>query len=449
MLIAPPTAREQERIALLHALRLLDSPPEEAFDRITRLIARVLDVPIAVVSLVDTDRQWFKSRVGLDASETSRDVAFCAHTILDDEPMVITDALKDPRFFDNPLVTGFPNIRFYAGASILSSTGLALGTLCLIDTKPRLLNAEDVQVLKDFADLVRREVMSREALTFSSDLAQRSDAERERTETALRLLTADLENQVAARARQFHAVLESAPDAYLGIDHNGRIDDWNSQAERTFGWPAAEALGRGPLELLIPKEHWVRLQGMLKSPNGSILSQRAEIIARCRDGNEIPIEISLRELPSANGRRFSAFLRDISERKQVDAALRRSREQMRAIADHVPLMIAHVDKNLRHTFANAAFRTMRRIEPGTILGRTVRDVVGEKAYPEFEGRLALALRGERSMFELSDDLGHFWQVRIEPDIKDGEGQGAYIVTVDISSVKQAELILKNAASLDS
>lgn len=124
------SADEGERPRLLHALDLLDSPPEPAFDRITRLLARVLDVPIALVSLVDEQRQWFKSRVGLDVSETPREYALCAHTILKASPLVVSDATQDPRFCDNPLVTGEPNIRFYAGVPIRSSAGLALGTLC-------------------------------------------------------------------------------------------------------------------------------------------------------------------------------------------------------------------------------------------------------------------------------------------------------------------------------
>ena len=129
MSAAPLPPDEAERLALLHALALLDSPPEPALDRITRLAARLLNVPIALVSLIDRDRQWFKSRVGLDATETPRDQAFCAHAILQTAPLVVGDATQDPRFLDNPLVTDAPGIRFYAGVPIRTSGGVALGTL--------------------------------------------------------------------------------------------------------------------------------------------------------------------------------------------------------------------------------------------------------------------------------------------------------------------------------
>ncbi len=118
---------------------MLDTSPEAAFDDITQLVARLCDVPIALVSLVDTDRQWFKSRVGLDSTQTAREMVFCAHTILENKPLVVADATLDARFADNPLVTGEPGIRFYAGAPLVTRSGFALGTLCVIEVQPREL----------------------------------------------------------------------------------------------------------------------------------------------------------------------------------------------------------------------------------------------------------------------------------------------------------------------
>lgn len=115
MQIAPKPVDEAARLETLHSLSILDTPPEERFDRLTRLARRLFDVPIALVSLVDENRQWFKSHPGLDATQTSRDISFCAHALLADETMVIQDARNDDRFHDNPLVTGQPGIRFYAG----------------------------------------------------------------------------------------------------------------------------------------------------------------------------------------------------------------------------------------------------------------------------------------------------------------------------------------------
>lgn len=135
---APPHPQEEERLAELLSLAILDTPPEERYDRLVQLIARICDVPIALVSIVDARRQWFKASVGLDACETGRDEAFCAHAILSPQQLLIVpDALADPRFRDNPLVTGPPHVRFYAGAPIVLSSGLPVGTLCAIDRRPR------------------------------------------------------------------------------------------------------------------------------------------------------------------------------------------------------------------------------------------------------------------------------------------------------------------------
>jgi diguanylate cyclase (GGDEF)-like protein/PAS domain S-box-containing protein len=160
----PIPADEPERLQLLHALAILDTPPDEVFDRITRLVSRLLKVPIALVSLVDEDRQWFKSKVGLTAPQTPRDVAFCAHAIAQTEPLIIEDTQLDARFSNNPLVTSAPDIRFYAGVQIRSCGGLALGTLCAIDTSPRALSPEQIAILVDFAEMVSREMQLRETL---------------------------------------------------------------------------------------------------------------------------------------------------------------------------------------------------------------------------------------------------------------------------------------------
>ena len=158
MLTPPTPADETARIASLRALNVLDTLPEERFDRLTRLARRLFDVPIALVSLVDTDRQWFKSCVGLEATETDRDISFCGHAILGDDILLVCDALADERFHDNPLVAGDPNIRFYAGCPLTVADGSKLGTLCVIDSVPRQFTAEDGELLRDLAQMVEQEL---------------------------------------------------------------------------------------------------------------------------------------------------------------------------------------------------------------------------------------------------------------------------------------------------
>lgn len=150
---------EFNRLAALDKTALLDSLPEERFDRLTRLASKALGTDIALVSLIDENRQWFKSRHGLEATETPRDQAFCAHAIQTDQVMVVPDAGQDPRFANNPLVTGDPNISFYAGAPLITKDGHALGTLCVIDDKPRTsFSDDDKQILTDIAATVMAEI---------------------------------------------------------------------------------------------------------------------------------------------------------------------------------------------------------------------------------------------------------------------------------------------------
>jgi len=149
---------EEERLKALTSLNILDTSSEERFDRLARMAKRMFDVPIALVSLVDENRQWFKACIGLSVSETSRDVSFCGHAILGNEVFIIPDATIDERFHDNPLVTSCPYIRFYAGCPLRYADGLMLGTLCIIDTKPRSMNNDDIEALNDLATTAEREL---------------------------------------------------------------------------------------------------------------------------------------------------------------------------------------------------------------------------------------------------------------------------------------------------
>ncbi len=178
MLAAPIPTNERERVGKLRSYNILDTLPEESFDRVTRLAADILDVPIALVSLVDSERQWFKSKVGLDADETSREISFCGHAIMGDDLFVIEDATKDARFADNPLVTAGLNIRFYAGAPLQTPDGLNIGTLCAIDDKPRQLNQRQRRLLLDLSHVIVDEMELRVALKESMNAVANEANER-------------------------------------------------------------------------------------------------------------------------------------------------------------------------------------------------------------------------------------------------------------------------------
>jgi len=148
---APVPTKEAKRLKVLWQYDILDTVPEEVFDDLTELAARICEAPIALISLVDEDRQWFKSKVGVTLTETSRDISFCAHAVKQQDLFIIPDASKDPRFAANPLVISEPKIRFYAGAPLITPDGYALGTLCVIDKVPRELRIEQKQALRVLA----------------------------------------------------------------------------------------------------------------------------------------------------------------------------------------------------------------------------------------------------------------------------------------------------------
>ena len=205
------TGNEKERLDALHRMEVLDTPAEEAFDRITRLAKSVLETPIVLVSLVDEDRQWFKSNQGLDAGESPRNVAFCDHTIRKTEPMVVENALDDPRFADNPFVTGEPGIRFYAGVPLRTRDGHNIGTLCAIDVKPRTISGQQLNVLEDLARLVVDEMELRLIATTDS-----------LTGAMMRRAAFEAARRDFARARRQNADLSCA---VLDIDHFKMVND--------------------------------------------------------------------------------------------------------------------------------------------------------------------------------------------------------------------------------
>jgi PAS domain S-box-containing protein len=218
---------EASRIETLHALRILDTAPEEEFDAITRTAARICDCPIALVSLVDRSRQWFKSRVGLHAPETPRELSFCAHAISSPALMEVPDATADERFCKNALVTQHPHIRFYAGVPLVMRDGFVPGTLCVIDRRPRQLTAEQAELLK----LLGHQIVTLLEL-------RRVIAEREAAYTAVR----------ESEAR-FQTFMRHIPGpAWIKAAHTWTFVYVNPVLQRMFGLSSQELLGRSDFD---------------------------------------------------------------------------------------------------------------------------------------------------------------------------------------------------------
>jgi PAS domain S-box-containing protein len=204
-----------DRLAALDRYRMLDTGPETVFDDIVKVAAQICGVPMALISFVDDRRQWFKAAIGLNVSETPLSVAFCAHAIQEEETFIVTNAAEDPRFSGNPLVTGDPNLRFYAGAQLQTSDGFPLGTLCVLDRSPRELTPEQLQTLEVLARQVVTQLELRRALAEKS--------------------TSEKRNQL---------ILDSAIDyGIITLDIKGFVTSWNEGAFRVFGWTETEMLG--------------------------------------------------------------------------------------------------------------------------------------------------------------------------------------------------------------
>lgn len=205
MTIAAIPKEETERLQLLNDFCILETEPEEGFDRITRLASAIFDAPIALVSLVDKDRQWFKSRVGLDAEETSRDISFCAHAILDNQVLFVPDATKDPRFFDNPAVTEDPFVRTYVGAPLISRDNLKLGTLCVVYDEVTHVAKEKFSQLEALAQIVVNELELRLAV----DEAKRAQIEAKKANEAKSSFLATMSHEIRTPMNGVMVMLDS------------------------------------------------------------------------------------------------------------------------------------------------------------------------------------------------------------------------------------------------
>ena len=237
---APIPSNEASRLAALHKHNILDTPADQAFDDLVQLAAQVCGTPIALVSLIDSDRQWFKSKTGVSVAETARDVAFCAHAILKpDELFCVRDASVDERFADNPLVTQEPRIRFYAGAPLVTGEGFALGTLCVLDRVPRELTPAQLSALK----VLRKQVMREIELRLYAEKLEKAHADSDRAEDAVR-----------ERDALLFDLLENASDLIQRVSPNGQFLYVNRAWRETLGYSNAEAATLLALDVVHPDD---------------------------------------------------------------------------------------------------------------------------------------------------------------------------------------------------
>lgn len=282
---------EPERLSALRAYEVTDTPPESEFDHIVKLAADLFEVPTALISFVESDRQFFKARIGFDACDTARDVSFCAHALVRDDVLVVPDATRDDRFRDNPLVIGAPYIRFYAGAPLATADGHKIGSICVIDNKPRPpLSMREQEWLRGLATLTMDHL------------------ERRRLEIFRRAAV-----NLAAKT----------PDALLATDGQFRIRFWNRAAEEMFGISGDFAVGR-PFASLFTDVSWAVIEqelGRVRSdPAGNGTVVRVE---GCREaGRTFMAEISLAAWRDDEEWRFGAIVRDTTQRDDEHRRIR-------------------------------------------------------------------------------------------------------------------------------
>jgi len=391
---------EQARLAALRALNLLDTKAEERFDRITRIAQQHFNVPIALVSLIDDCRQWFKSAQGLDALETPRDISFCGHAILGREIFHVPDTLEDPLFFDNPLVIGPPNIRFYAGAPLATNDGFHVGTFCIIGTQPRDLSPEERRTLRDLADWVQEE--------FS----------RIKTRESVHTL---LENEALLQA-----IMNTVADGIITISEQGIIESLNNAAVNIFGYLPDEVIGQN-IKCLMPEPYHSQHDGYI---NHFLTTRRPRVIGigreasgKRKDGSTFPMELSINEALVPGRRFFTGIVRDISARKHFELKLQATTELQQAILDGTTYSIISTDtKGTIRTFNRAAelmlgysaSEVIGKVKPGIFLdqdeivahAKLLSKEFGEEVSPDLNTLIAKArrnIRDEREWTYISKD----------------------------------------------
>lgn len=425
------TPDEIARIEALLALRILDTAPEAIFDRLARLAARAFKAPIALVSLVDADRQWFKACVGLGVRETGRDVAFCDHAIRQDATLVVPDATLDPRFGDNPLVTGEPHIRFYAGAPLTLPSGERLGTLCVIDQAPRVdFGADDRALLEEMAASVV------EAILMRRDISAFVDLQRERD-----------------RQRQFLLQAESlAGLGYWSLDLATNRTTWSPEVYRIHGLDpnspspdlegaiaAYEPEDAAVLQHLVDRAMRTgepfELQARIRRPHGEVRAVSAK--GDCTfDDNGVATSL------------FGTFI-DVTDLKLSDARIRRNEAHLRFLTENMTDVVMRIRPGEGITWISPSCRAFG-YAPEEIIGTKANALIHPDDLADVEALRAARFAGEpdppgydRQFRMRRPDGGWMWVQGNPTIIRDAGGTPVEIVNVlrDVTDRREMEALL--------
>ena len=367
---APLPPNETQRLTALQKYQVLDTPPEQAFDDLTLLAAHICQTPIALVSLVDETRQWFKSKIGLTATETHRDIAFCAHTILHrDEVFEVQDAAADPRFVDNPLVTGDTQVRFYAGVPLVAPDGQALGAFCVMDRTPRTLTAEQREAMRALS----RHVISQLELRIANKRMRQQETE----------------------TRKLALIAERTDNSVVLTDAAGKVVWVNAGFTRLTGYTLEEIIGKTPGSLLQGPETDAATVRYMHNRLSKGEGFKVQIINYSKDGRKYWLSSKVEPMLEEAGQivNFMAIQSDITERKNSETLLLETSALQRAMLEGAGYAIIATDpQGIIQLFNPAAER---------MLGYSAAEMVGKQTPGVFH--LAEEVAGRAR--ELAAELG--------------------------------------------
>lgn len=425
MKIATKHPNETQRLKSLEALNILDTLPESDFDQITQLASEICGTPIALISLIDKDRQWFKSKVGLNADQTHRDIAVCAHAILQPDVFVVEDLSKDERFTDNPLITGSQHLQFYAGAPLLSPDGHPIGTVCVIDTKARSFSPSQVSALKTLSNQITRLLELR---------------------TKIKILE---ESDLALRIRD--VAIGSISEGVIIRDASGKLLDINSAALRILNINHEKVLELTANDIvwnaitedgiqIDPYEHpFEVVQRTGRSAKKTVFGLTNQ------DGVRTWLQVSAEPIFKNNSSElfgvavsFSDITSQIEDKKRIE----KNQIELRFILDSVPHMIGYWSSELVNINSNEIYSKYFGKKPQEIRGLHIREVLGEEIFLKNRPYLQQALDGrmisfERSLNHADGTRRHTLETYV-PNIIDGKVITILAIVVDITELKILE-----------